>query len=236
MGGRFIGAAAEKLAESEKLIAELNQTWEEKLARTQEMQREREKMLEDIGVAVKTSDKGAIGATGNTCRMRPACRLTKREYCAPATLSQPPSSFPNPPSSFPNPPPSFPNPHPLFKKKPPGLLSPQNVPHLVNLNEDNLLNECLVYYLRPGRTLVGAATSEVRTVAGSAPTRAAYADVSLTRAMHRFHATHRRTTISSCRARACSSSTANLSSRTARSPWRRLRTGTSMSCVKTNAL
>ena len=140
MGGRFIGAAAEKLAESEKLIAELNQTWEEKLARTQGMQREREKMLEDIGVAVKTSDKGAIGATGNTCRMRPACRLTKREYCAPATLSQPPSSFPNPPSSFPNPPPSFPNPHPLFKKKPPGLLSPQNVPHLVNLNEDNLLN------------------------------------------------------------------------------------------------
>jgi kinesin family member 1 len=55
-------AAAEKLAESEKLIAELNQTWEEKLAHAQTVQHERERMLADLGVAIQSTDRGAIGA------------------------------------------------------------------------------------------------------------------------------------------------------------------------------
>ena len=29
----------------------------------------------------------------------------------------------------------------------------QNCPHLVNLNEDPLMTECLVYFLPPGQTL-----------------------------------------------------------------------------------
>ena len=37
----------------------------------------------------------------------------------------------------------------------------QNCPHLVNLNEDPLMTECLVYFLAPGHTLVGSDVSEV---------------------------------------------------------------------------
>ena len=32
----------------------------------------------------------------------------------------------------------------------------QNCPHLVNLNEDPLMTECLVYFLAPGQTVVGS--------------------------------------------------------------------------------
>jgi len=36
-----------------------------------------------------------------------------------------------------------------------GLRSPQKIPHLVNLNEDPLMSECLLYQIRPGITRVG---------------------------------------------------------------------------------
>jgi kinesin family protein 1 len=36
-----------------------------------------------------------------------------------------------------------------------GLYSPRKVPHLVNLSEDPLMSECLVYQIRPGKTRVG---------------------------------------------------------------------------------
>ena len=77
---------SEKLAESEKLIAELNQSWEEKLAKTQELQHERERMLEEIGVALKTTDKGAIGArcTGARCRAQAAAHM--RALCSDSAL------------------------------------------------------------------------------------------------------------------------------------------------------
>ncbi|KAI6649541.1 hypothetical protein LOD99_6707 [Oopsacas minuta] len=36
-----------------------------------------------------------------------------------------------------------------------GVFSPKNTPHLVNLNEDPLMNECLIYYIKEGLTHVG---------------------------------------------------------------------------------
>jgi kinesin family member 1 len=89
---------AEQLQASEKLMMEMNQTWEEKLLRTQAIQKEREQALEALGISV---EKGLIG-----------------------------------------------------------LHSPR-VPHLVNLSDDPLLAECLVYNLKPGVvTTVGSMTSE----------------------------------------------------------------------------
>ncbi|KAG0242182.1 kinesin-like protein Klp8 [Mortierella sp. GBA43] len=78
---------------SEKIMAELNETWEEKLRRTQEIQQERERTLEELGISV---EKGHIG-----------------------------------------------------------VHTPKKMPHLVNLNEDPLMSECLVYQLKPGKTIVG---------------------------------------------------------------------------------
>ncbi|KAK3820016.1 MAG: hypothetical protein J3Q66DRAFT_336070 [Benniella sp.] len=78
---------------SEKIMAELNETWEEKLRKTQEIQLERERTLEELGISV---EKGHIG-----------------------------------------------------------VHTPKKMPHLVNLNEDPLMSECLVYQLKPGKTLVG---------------------------------------------------------------------------------
>ncbi|KAF9174366.1 kinesin-like protein Klp8 [Mortierella sp. AD011] len=84
---------------SEKIMAELNETWEEKLRRTQEIQQEREKTLEELGISV---EKGHIG-----------------------------------------------------------VHTPKKMPHLVNLNEDPLMSECLVYQLKPGNTVVGRLDSSV---------------------------------------------------------------------------
>ncbi|KAF9432183.1 kinesin-like protein Klp8 [Entomortierella beljakovae] len=78
---------------SEKIMAELNETWEEKLRKTQEIQHEREKTLEELGISV---EKGHIG-----------------------------------------------------------VHTPKKMPHLVNLNEDPLMSECLVYQLKHGKTQVG---------------------------------------------------------------------------------
>ncbi|KAG0010303.1 kinesin-like protein Klp8, partial [Entomortierella chlamydospora] len=84
---------------SEKIMAELNETWEEKLRKTQEIQQEREKTLEELGISV---EKGHIG-----------------------------------------------------------VHTPKKMPHLVNLNEDPLMSECLVYQLKPGKTQVGRLESSI---------------------------------------------------------------------------
>ncbi|KAG0202571.1 kinesin-like protein Klp8 [Mortierella sp. GBA30] len=84
---------------SEKIMAELNETWEEKLRKTQEIQQEREKTLEELGISV---EKGHIG-----------------------------------------------------------VHTPKRMPHLVNLNEDPLMSECLVYQLKPGKTHVGRLESSI---------------------------------------------------------------------------
>lgn len=97
---------AEQLNQSEKLYSDLNQTWEEKLQKTEEIHKERESALEELGISI---EKGFVG-----------------------------------------------------------LHTPKKMPHLVNLSDDPLLAECLVYNLKPGTTTVGnvdtnaANSSEIR--------------------------------------------------------------------------
>lgn len=95
---------AEQLNQSEKLYKDLNQTWEEKLQKTEQIHKEREAALEELGISI---EKGFVG-----------------------------------------------------------LSTPKKMPHLVNLSDDPLLAECLVYNLKPGTTTVGnvdtATTAEIR--------------------------------------------------------------------------
>ncbi|XP_035239467.1 kinesin-like protein KIF1B isoform X6 [Anguilla anguilla] len=94
--------AIERLKESEKIIAELNETWEEKLRKTEAIRMEREALLAEMGVAIR-EDGGTLG-----------------------------------------------------------VFSPKKTPHLVNLNEDPLMSECLLYYIKDGITRVGLADAERR--------------------------------------------------------------------------
>ncbi|KAI0318110.1 kinesin-like protein [Amylostereum chailletii] len=86
------------LQSSEKLMQSLNETWEQKLERTQEVQKEREKALEELGITVEKNNVG--------------------------------------------------------------VHTPKKMPHLVNLNEDPLMSECLIYQLKPGPTTVGRLDAE----------------------------------------------------------------------------
>ncbi|XP_040087946.1 kinesin-like protein KIF1A isoform X6 [Oryx dammah] len=94
--------AIERLKETEKIIAELNETWEEKLRRTEAIRMEREALLAEMGVAMR-EDGGTLG-----------------------------------------------------------VFSPKKTPHLVNLNEDPLMSECLLYYIKDGTTRVGREDAEKR--------------------------------------------------------------------------
>ncbi|EDV98378.1 kinesin-like protein unc-104 isoform X13 [Drosophila grimshawi] len=93
--------AVDQLQASEKLIAELNETWEEKLKRTEEIRLQREAVFAEMGVAVKED--------GITV----------------------------------------------------GVFSPKKTPHLVNLNEDPNLSECLLYYIKDGLTRLGTHEANV---------------------------------------------------------------------------
>ncbi|XP_059352577.1 kinesin-like protein unc-104 [Daphnia carinata] len=88
--------AVDQLQENEKLIAELNETWEDKLKRTEMIRLQREAVFAEMGVAVKED--------GDTV----------------------------------------------------GVFSPKKTPHLVNLNEDPFMSECLLYYIKDGITRVGS--------------------------------------------------------------------------------
>lgn len=77
-------------------ILELNETWEEKLKKTEEIRVQREAVFAEMGVAMKED--------GNTV----------------------------------------------------GVFSPKRTPHLVNLNEDPFMSECLIYYIKDGITRVGS--------------------------------------------------------------------------------
>ncbi|XP_030218862.1 kinesin-like protein KIF1A isoform X6 [Gadus morhua] len=94
--------AIERLKETEKIIAELNVTWEEKLRRTESIRMEREALLAEMGVAMR-EDGGTVG-----------------------------------------------------------VFSPKKTPHLVNLNEDPLMSECLLYYIKDGVTKVGRDDAKTR--------------------------------------------------------------------------
>ncbi|ORY91503.1 hypothetical protein BCR35DRAFT_298679 [Leucosporidium creatinivorum] len=88
----------DQLEMSEKLMASVTETWEEKLVRTQEVQKEREQALEALGITI---EKNLVG-----------------------------------------------------------VHTPKKMPHLVNLNEDPLMSECLIYQIKSGRTTVGNINSE----------------------------------------------------------------------------
>jgi kinesin family protein 1 len=58
----------EQMETSEKLMQSLNETWEQKMSRTQEVQKEREKALEELGITV---EKNLVGVhTPKKVRMR----------------------------------------------------------------------------------------------------------------------------------------------------------------------
>lgn len=79
----------------------MNETWEEKLKRTESIRLQREAVFAEMGVAVKED-----GVTV-------------------------------------------------------GVFSPKKTPHLVNLNEDPLMSECLIYYIKNGFTRIGSAEAHV---------------------------------------------------------------------------
>ncbi|KAG0189862.1 kinesin-like protein Klp8 [Apophysomyces sp. BC1034] len=83
----------EQLQTTEKLLTDINQTWEEKLNKTEAIHTDREKALEELGIMVSKNNVG--------------------------------------------------------------VYTPKHVPHLVNLNEDPLMSECLVYQIKQGTTRVG---------------------------------------------------------------------------------
>ncbi|KAI6168912.1 hypothetical protein EDD17DRAFT_1523588 [Pisolithus thermaeus] len=87
----------EQMEASEKLMQSLNETWEEKLARTQEVQKEREKALEELGITVEKNNVG--------------------------------------------------------------VHTPKKVPHSFQWDHP-LMSECLIYQIKPGKTLVGRMDSE----------------------------------------------------------------------------
>ncbi|GMR36091.1 hypothetical protein PMAYCL1PPCAC_06286, partial [Pristionchus mayeri] len=91
----------EELNAAEKLMKQMNETWEEKLRRTEDLRKKREEELRDIGLATSVH--------GNTL----------------------------------------------------GVFSPR-LPYLVNLNEDPLMSECLLYYLNEGVTRVGSSDAADR--------------------------------------------------------------------------
>uniref|UniRef100_A0AAZ3PRY2 plus-end-directed kinesin ATPase n=1 Tax=Oncorhynchus tshawytscha TaxID=74940 RepID=A0AAZ3PRY2_ONCTS len=119
--------AIERLKETEKIIAELNETWEEKLRRTEAIRMEREALLAEMGVAMR-EDGGTVGVFSPK---KPTSSEQSRK------------------------------PEAVFIDTV-GLFSPNETPHLVNLNEDPLMSECLLYYIKDGDTKVGRVDASSR--------------------------------------------------------------------------
>lgn len=88
----------EQMEENEKLVGSLQESWEQKIKRTEQIHREREQALEAMGITI---DKANIG-----------------------------------------------------------VHTPRFLPHLVNLNEDPLMSECLIYQIKGGTTVVCRAEEE----------------------------------------------------------------------------
>ncbi|GAA6024219.1 hypothetical protein JCM10207_006785 [Rhodosporidiobolus poonsookiae] len=91
-------ALQDQLEASERLMASVTETWEQKLEKTREVQQEREMALESLGITI---EKNLVG-----------------------------------------------------------VHTPKKMPHLVNLNEDPLMSECLIYQIKPGQTTVGNLDSD----------------------------------------------------------------------------
>ncbi|XP_066231110.1 kinesin-like protein KIF1B isoform X6 [Saccopteryx leptura] len=136
--------AIERLKESEKIIAELNETWEEKLRKTEAIRMEREALLAEMGVAIR-EDGGTLGVFSpkKVVPQMPATLIyNSLEAVLPVQILTA-------------------RPCDLFLDSS-GVFSPKKTPHLVNLNEDPLMSECLLYYIKDGITRVGQADAERR--------------------------------------------------------------------------
>lgn len=94
----------EQLKSSQKLLGDIDQSWEDRLQTTVQIQKERERALVDLGITVAKNNMG--------------------------------------------------------------VYTPKNTPHLVNLNEDPLMSECLVYQIKPGTTLVSRRAEDEEATAG----------------------------------------------------------------------
>ncbi|XP_016333832.1 kinesin-like protein KIF1B isoform X5 [Sinocyclocheilus anshuiensis] len=136
--------AIERLKESEKIIAELNETWEEKLRKTEAIRMEREALLAEMGVAIR-EDGGTLGV------------FSPKKFVPDRPTSLSVEDF------------SVYSSNQLYVERPcevytdfNGVFSPKKTPHLVNLNEDPLMSECLLYYIKDGITRVGQADAERR--------------------------------------------------------------------------
>ncbi|CAG7819589.1 unnamed protein product [Allacma fusca] len=103
VSNNHVDTVSDQLQANEKLIAELNESWEDKLKRTESIRMQREAVFAEMGVAVK-EDGGPVG-----------------------------------------------------------VFSPKKTPHLVNLNQDPLMSECLIYYIKDGITRVGSCPLEEET-------------------------------------------------------------------------
>ncbi|XP_077881373.1 kinesin-like protein KIF1B isoform X2 [Ictidomys tridecemlineatus] len=132
--------AIERLKESEKIIAELNETWEEKLRKTEAIRMEREALLAEMGVAIR-EDGGTLGVFSPK-KKSPTLLYNFLEPISTVQILTP-------------------RPCDIFLDSS-GVFSPKKTPHLVNLNEDPLMSECLLYYIKDGITRVGQADAERR--------------------------------------------------------------------------
>ncbi|KAM6924748.1 kinesin-like protein KIF1B isoform 9-T9 [Xenentodon cancila] len=133
--------AIERLKESEKIIAELNETWEEKLRKTEAIRMEREALLAEMGVAIR-EDGGTLGVFSPK-KLSHEGTFDEQFDCFSAK-----KHFSGKPCDL----------YADFN----GVFSPKKTPHLVNLNEDPLMSECLLYYIKDGTTRVGQADAERR--------------------------------------------------------------------------
>ncbi|KAI8362717.1 hypothetical protein EDC96DRAFT_553728 [Choanephora cucurbitarum] len=97
----------DQLQMTEKLLSDLNKTWEEKLQTTEKIHVERENTLTNLGITV---EKNQVG-----------------------------------------------------------LYTPKEIPYLINLNEDPLMSECLMYNIKPGRTNVDKFEVDEEDVMPTAP-------------------------------------------------------------------
>lgn len=109
----------DQMQASEKLLQSVNETWEQKIQKTEDARKEREQALEELGITV---DKTGVGVS---CF---AILSSAKQFLCIAYLLK---------------------------------VHTPKFSHLVNLSEDPLMSECLVYQLKPGHTTVG-------NVAGSA--------------------------------------------------------------------
>ncbi|KAI9255314.1 hypothetical protein BY458DRAFT_520451 [Sporodiniella umbellata] len=88
-----------QLQRSEKLYADLNESLEDKLRKTEQIHLEREQTLKELGITIEKNETG--------------------------------------------------------------VHAPKTIPFIINLNEDPLMSECLMYQIKPGMTKLGRMQSEV---------------------------------------------------------------------------